>query len=232
MAEKKKPNPIYTSPIGFAQKWAKVVTPDDYQGQRKYKINMAFDAEDAEKITGKTYEAAVKEAEKLYALAKDAAKKKGKPLPAFSQAEPFFSEIDTESGEETGRVVFKFGSNAEYEDKKTGETKKLYVAHFTASGKAIPQSEKKEPWAGSRLRIAYSLIPYCNVGAKNYGVSLRLQAIKVIELVQGGSGSENADRYGFGDEEEGYEGESGGAAENGMGDDESADEDEGDAPAF
>lgn len=229
MAEKKKyPDPI-TTPIGHVGPFAKLVEYDDYQGQRKYKVRLILDADDAEKITGTdAYAAAVAEAERLYEEAKGAARKKGKPLKKeFDEAQPFFNEVDRDSGEETGRIVFNFGSGAFYLDKKTGKEVRRYVPFFTAKGVPIPRDQRKEPWSGSRVRLSYVLYPYCNVGASNYGVSLRLEAVKVIEL-KTGSGGQDASRYGFGDEEEGFDGED--AEDTMTSDDSNDDADDGDTP--
>ena len=56
-------------------------------------------------------------------------------------------------------------------------------------------------WSGSEMKVSAELVPYYTamVGA---GVSMRLRAVQITKLVEGGNG--NAKGYGFG-EEEGYE---------------------------
>ena len=55
-------------------------------------------------------------------------------------------------------------------------------------------------WGGSEIKVSAELIPYFTsmVGA---GVSMRLRAAQIINLIEGGS---NSSGYGF-KEEEGYE---------------------------
>jgi hypothetical protein len=54
---------------------------------------------------------------------------------------------------------------------------------------------------GSTIRVSYEIVPFVSpIGA---GASLRLKGVQVIDLVEWGSG--NADYYGFGEEEGGFD---------------------------
>lgn len=53
---------------------------------------------------------------------------------------------------------------------------------------------------GSKIKVAYELVPFY-ITNKNYGISLRLSAVQVLELQDGNA--ESAESFGFG-EEEGY----------------------------
>ena len=226
MTDKKQRAPRHITPVGFAAPFAKLVTPDEYKGQRKFKVSLILTRDGADAILKTTaYEEAVDAARREYEAAQADAKKKGKKLPPFTENEPFSVEVDKDSGDETGNLVFKFSTNAEFEDKKTGKIRKRAVPFFTAGNKPISEEEKPEVWGGSRIRVSYSLFPYVNAAAKAYGVSLRLEAVKIIELRTGGSGADGSG-YGF-EEEDGYEGEAGGSA-----DTDGGSSDEEDAPAF
>lgn len=236
MAEaKRKSAPIHNTPIGVLGKFPKLKEPDEYQGKKSYKCELILDEDEAQPII-KRVDALMPEAKAAFAEAKAKAvaegRKKGKAPKINEETHlPYYPVID-EDGNETGKVAFKFKSQAEYEDKKTGQIKRRFISHFTASGKAIPHAEKPELWGGSRVRIAYSLGAFGNTAAGT-GVSLRLEAVKVITVVAKGAG-EDSSRYGFDDEEDGFEGEEGSATETGLGDDEggTGDADDGDAPAF
>jgi hypothetical protein len=232
---KRKPAPKFTTPIGTLGKFPKLREPDEYQGKKSYKCELLLTEEQAQPIIDRV-DAELPAAREAFAEAKAKAvaegRKKGKAPKINEETHlPYYPVID-EDGNETGMIAFKFKSQAEYVDKKTGETKTRRIAHFTASGKPIPHGEKPDLWGGSRVRLSYSVGAFGNTAAGT-GVSLRLEAVKVIEAKQKGSG-EDASRYGFDGDDEGYEGEEGSATDTGMGgDDSGATGDDGDdAPAF
>lgn len=108
--------------------------------------------------------------------------------------------IEDEDGEETNEVLVNFKMKATIHSKKTGKSYKLTPKFFDAKGKLI--ARPPEVWGGSILKVSFTPNQWFTpkLGAS---VSLRLEAVQIIELVTGG-GSENAADYGFG-EEEGYE---------------------------
>jgi len=127
-------------------------------------------------------------------------------------------EYDDE-GVETGFVLFKFKTKASYISKKTGKRMEMAPDLFDAKGK--PLKGLKALWSGSIIKVNYSPAGY--ESGVNLGVTLRLNAVQVIELRKGGSG--DASSYGFG-EEEGYAYEGEEDNDYGMGDesdDESSD---------
>ena len=67
------------------------------------------------------------------------------------------------------------------------------VPIFDASGKEI-SAELTSIGSGTRGRIAYELMPYY-MNDKNYGVSLRLTGVQIIELKE--TGSVSASSLGF-----------------------------------
>lgn len=82
---------------------------------------------------------------------------------------------------------------------KQGNTRPNAPKLFDSKNKEFPKDE--DIWGGSTLRIAFNAIPYYTAMA-GAGISLRLKAVQVIELVSGGGGGNGAS-YGFG-EEDGY----------------------------
>lgn len=122
---------------------------------------------------------------------KIAAEIKRAPLPVKPYEDP-------ETGEETGEWVVLFKTKASGINKK-GEKWERKVPLFDA--KAQPISGKLAPiWSGSVLKVSYSVDPFCTaIGA---GVTLRIQAVQVLELKSGGT--RDAGEYGFDAEEDGY----------------------------
>jgi len=119
------------------------------------------------------------------------------------------SDLPFEENED-GSIRIKFKMKAKVESKKGTFTQ--VPAVFDAKGapmfniiKNADGSETHEPidiWGGSRIRVAFDAIPY-ESPLMGIGVTFRLKAVKVIELVAGGQGK-TANGFGFGEEEEGY----------------------------
>lgn len=112
---------------------------------------------------------------------------------------PYEPEYD-DDGEETGRYVFSFKTNASYTDRKTNKTVNKTVPMFDVKGKKIDESVKPQVWGGSILKVDFTASHYYNASAKTAGVSLRINAIQICELVTGSGGSGR-----FGEEEGNYE---------------------------
>jgi hypothetical protein len=82
---------------------------------------------------------------------------------------------------------------------KTGQTWEQRPKVFDSKGTPLPKDTLV--WGGTTLKVAYEIIPYSN-NMLGSGVSLRLKAVQVHELVSGGGAS--ADSYGFQEETNGY----------------------------
>ena len=108
---------------------------------------------------------------------------------------PFFEE-----SEDGKHLVFKFKQNKIIK-RKDGTTSEVKIPLFDAKGKPITEAIKLGN--GSVCRISFTVAPYYNATNKGVGLSLRLVAVQVIELVEYSAG--NAESYGFDEEEEGYE---------------------------
>ena len=213
MAEANKKPKLYTanSPKGIAV-FPRLNTPDTkFNANGVYSTKLVIAGEDATPlmaaIEGEADAAMATAREELEAkLANAAPKDKPKIKAALDKLGkgplPFESEYD-DQGEETGNVVFSFKTNATYKDRKTDEVKSKEVTMFAAKGKD-PLKGKQRPniWAGSTLKVNFTAAPYYNAATGSAGVSLRINAVQIINLVSSGGG--NATTYGFG-EEEGYE---------------------------
>lgn len=186
MADKKQPKRLATQ-VGTAiyPKVNNVV--DVYDGKEVgYTVQMVFDDKYTEELK------AMLQAELDAAKASD--DWKGKKY----QADPslgFKPEMDKE-GNETGRTLFKFHTKHEYKDKEGNIVRKI-VPIFDAKNKPIDVNLGH----GSKVKINFTPGAF-HLHAKNYGVTLYLNAIQVIELVEFGDGRDGS-AFGFG-EEDGY----------------------------
>lgn len=100
---------------------------------------------------------------------------------------------DKEYGE-----CFKAKTKHEYKNKQTGELIKKKLAVFDKYGEPLPLGTKIGN--GSKVQVAVTASPYV-MNAKNYGITLRLNAVLVKDLKEYGNGS--ADSYGFDIEDKG-----------------------------
>ncbi|TAJ97124.1 MAG: hypothetical protein EPO41_03795 [Reyranella sp.] len=194
MAEKKPKPQKFTSEIGTAFHPYLDKPDTKFKDEGEFKVNMRWSAEDAAKIKAQVDEK-MKEARKLPDLL--AAKKKN-PKAAIPENTPYKEAID-DNGDETGELEFKFATTASGKSKKDGKPWKRTIKFFDAKGQPMKPISL---WSGSRLRVSYTIGTYFINAKVGYGVKLYLEAVKVIEAVQGSGGS--AKDYGFGEEEEGY----------------------------
>ena len=184
------------SPVGVSQ-YAWLTTPDTrFDETGHYKTNLILKAKDAlplkVQIDG--------EIKKSLTLAKEKAKGK-----AIKQANsPYEDEMieETVDGKKvmkpTGNIIFKFKTKAQIIT-KDGKVIPNRVALFDSTGKPMIDANV---WSGSEMKVSAELIPYYTAMA-GAGVSMRLRAVQVTKLVEGGSS--NAKGYGFDNVKDGYE---------------------------
>jgi hypothetical protein len=182
----------FTSPAGIA-KFPRLNEPDTkFKAEGEYKVTLVLTEEEANSILEKAkapFEAfKAEEAKKL---------KKGQKLK-----EADLPVKDHYEGEELveGMKEVTFKTKASGVSKKTGKAWEMKPALFDAKGK--PLVPRPNVGGGSKLKVSYSIGCY-NTPAAGCGVSLRLEAVQVLDLKEFGGG--DAKSYGFG-EEEGYEG--------------------------
>ena len=101
-------------------------------------------------------------------------------------------------GKPSGNVIFKFKTKAQIIT-KDGKVIPNRVALFDSTGKPMIDANV---WSGSEMKVSAELIPYYTAMA-GAGVSMRLRAVQVTKLVEGGSS--NAKGYGFDNVKDGYE---------------------------
>lgn len=186
--------PRYVTPAGTAQ-YPYLSKPDTkFNPDGEYKVKLEIPADQAQELTtflDEQFEQAVAKAKK------DNAGKK------IKEGNSPYEVADN------GNVVVNFKLKAKVTP-KNGEPFEQRPAVFDAKGK--PTKDTKVG-GGSTLKIAYEVIPYYTAIA-GAGISLRLKAAQVINLVEF-SGGASADAYGFG-EEDGYEAEDNSAESNGF----------------
>ena len=176
------------SPVGVSQ-YAWLTTPDTrFDETGHYKTNLILNSKDSQVL--KTQISA--EIKKSLTLAKEKAKGK-----AIKQANsPYEDELV--DGKPSGNVIFKFKTKAQIIT-KDGKVIPNRVALFDSTGKPMIDANV---WSGSEMKVSAELIPYYTAMA-GAGVSMRLRAVQVTKLVEGGSS--NAKGYGFDNVKDGYE---------------------------
>ncbi|QOV06094.1 ssDNA binding protein [Rhizobium phage Pasto] len=139
--------------------------------------------------------------------------KKRKELEAkggISPDLPYSVIYDEESEEDTGKVELNFKMRAGGERKKDGKEWTQRPDLFDAKGKPLPRDVKKggkvikkgvQIWGGSVAIINFDHSPYFMPGTGKYGITRRLNAVQVLQLVSGGGEGRSASSYGFGAQE-------------------------------
>ena len=191
--KKKARNPRYVTDVGTAI-YPYLTEPDtefNADGEYKVKLRLAHDApvfDTARKELGSMQTFLDEMLEKAVEKAKQENKGRIKEADA-----PY--QIDEDTGDLL--VNFKLKARGTTRD---GKEFTQAPALFDAKGKPF---EGEAIWGGSRIKVSFEVVPFYTklIGA---GITLRLKAVQIIELRQGGGAS--AEDYGFG-EEEGYEAE-------------------------
>lgn len=194
--ETKKKNPSFTTPRGTF-KYPKLNEPDTkFKEAGEYGVKLILSAEAGQALIDKLtplYDEAVEAGEAEYAELPVATRKKT-PFKTNDFYTPVYNE-DTE--EETGEIEFTFKMAASGVNKKTGKTWERKPAIFDAKGK--PMVNPPAIWGGTEGKVNFEVMPYFTATA-GAGISLRLNAVQILELVSGGM-SRSASAYGFGEEE-------------------------------
>lgn len=212
MAKNKNDNPnklnVHT-PRG-ALKWPKLTEPDHgtekfpcrfEEGEYKTKIVLDRSKPGTAAFLAKVdahLELAKKLADEAFAeLPVKDRKRIGEPVAD----EPYQVVYDEETEEETNFVELLVKMRAGGTRKKDGKKWSAKPALFDSKGKPI--TKKIEIWGGSTAIIDLDLEPYFMPGTGKFGLSRRLNAVQIIELVAAG-GQRSASSYGFGEVEDGF----------------------------
>ena len=170
--------------------WAKVFEPDTkFNPDGDFTINIQMSQAEAapmceqlEEIVQAKFNEAIKEDPRLK-----------NTLTTQPVCQPVY---DRDTGNDTGNVEFKFKLKAKVR-KRDGSTYEQAPAVFDA--KVKPMSKDVMIGNGSKVKVAFEPIPYVMPSTKKAGVSLRLKAVQVIDLIEYGNSASSV----F-DEEDGY----------------------------
>ena len=169
--------PLVT-PKGIAH-WAKVNSRyDEYEGKRKYMLDVSFD---------KATEATMKKT-------CDDLLEQAKGFAEFNGKEWIDDETRGYKTQEDGTLLFHFWTYAFYTDKKTGEEVQKVIPVLNAATRKV-MSKDESIGNGSEVRISYTPSAYWS-SKKSNGVSLYLNKIVVDKLVEFNGGS-SFDEFGI-----------------------------------
>jgi hypothetical protein len=195
MAEKKAKLPRFTTPKGIA-KYPWLSRPDtQFNADGVYKVNLLIPADEARELCAALDSAA----DEAVVLARAAAKSPA-IAKTIKRAEPYGPALD-DQGEDTGNIEFKFKMNAKVTF-KDGTIKPMKPFIYDAKQKQLLVCPNV--YGGSVLKVNFSPAPYYAAVSKTAGVSLRINAVQIVELVTGGGGS--ASGFGFAEEADGFDG--------------------------
>jgi len=179
--------------------WAFLDKPSDkFNPDGVYIVTLAFDGKDKafREITQTLKERRDEEFEK-WGRDNPKLKKSAKPAPVAVK------ELG-EDEEPTGRMLLSFKMTAKGVSRRTGKEFTMSPDVFDAKG--VKLETTPAIGGGSVVKVAYETLGTYVASSKLFYLSLRLQAVQLLELVE--SGSRSAEYYGF-EEEEGYTAEGG-----------------------
>jgi len=186
----KNQNVRVVSPVGISQ-YAWLTQPDTaFDPDGHYKTNLLVKTDEAQALI-KQIDAEIANSVKL---AQESSKSKA---PVKKSNAPYMEEVN-DDGNETGFTVFKFKTKAKIHA-KDGTIIPNKVAIFDSKGKPLTDTNV---WSGSEMKVSAELIKY-HTAVAGAGVSMRLRAVQITKLVEGGDG--NAKGYGFNEVDGGYE---------------------------
>lgn len=190
MSAKKPKLPTFTTPKGTARYPHLNAADTKFNKAGVYRVDLLLKADAAETL---------KEAlDRAYAGSVDKAQAdlgKGKKVKKADM--PYQAVVDDE-GNETGETKFSFKMTASgVRDDKSTWTRRPTI--FDAKGNPLKAGVKIG--GGTEMKVAYQIMPFYTA-AVGAGISLRLEAVQILKLVEWGG--RDAKGYGFG-AEEGYE---------------------------
>lgn len=173
-----------TSPKGKAL-WAKLAKPDrEYNVKGQYSVDLVCDPGASDVVAFR---------EKLEALVATAHLQANEGKPAnkhFTKRDVFKQDFDKD-GNASGDIIFKFKMN-NVDDRRAGQNKVKMVGPKASAGEITVI----DPGNGSTLRCVAFANPYAMASDKTIGVSLILEKVQLIELVEFGGGDDLDDEAG------------------------------------
>ncbi|QDP60617.1 MAG: putative helix-destabilizing protein [Prokaryotic dsDNA virus sp.] len=116
----------------------------------------------------------------------------GRKIKVHEDGLPWSDEEDRETGEPTGNVLIRTKLKARVFVKSTGKVFDQRPKAFDTQGKLIPEMPAVGP--GSKVKIAGQVNCWHTSKA---GMSLWLEAVQIIDLVESNFGGDTADSFGF-----------------------------------
>lgn len=186
-----------TSPIGRAN-YPYLNTPDTkFKEEGEYKVDLILDKVEEAEFLGNLKA----RSEKAFEQAKVKLKKKNKHAQIKNmQVYVPFEDIYDDEGNPTGEVKVKVKTKALIK-RQDGSSFEIKPDLFDSAGKPLNR-EEVIIYAGSMIRVNFTPAPFYSPAINKAGVTLRLNAVQVIELSEGNSGS--AENYGFGVVDDGF----------------------------
>lgn len=169
-----------------------------YDPEGLFKSDLILDPEDpAHKEFMDKCEALMRQSEEAARerLSKGDGKAKAK-LKTLAQADFFKPEYD-DNGDETGRFTFSVKQKhvIRYIDKKTKEKKvvKKFITFVDSAGNVL----KNPPplYSGSEVQVKGPMSIYYAADKNAYGITMKIDAVRIVELAQTGSYSDAAEGF-------------------------------------
>lgn len=208
------------TPKGVAS-WPRLHEPDTkFKKEGEYSIKLKLSgaaAAELNAIIEAAHEQSFEANRKAIAEAKAKEKNPKKRAEIKERADLPCKEV-YENDEPTGEYEFSFKMKASGVSQKTGKPWERKPAVFNAKGKPLSAEEKQKVGGGSVVKVSYEIAPFYTA-ALGAGVSLRLEAVQVLELKS--FTNRDASAFGFG-AEEGYDGVDEDAAASGFEDESGA----------
>lgn len=190
MATDRKKAPKFTTPVGTFIYPRVNGKPDiKFVPEGEWRVKLALPQAQADTLIAKL--------QPLLDVAVAEAKTENPKVAKAIKVGEFFTLETDDQGEETGNVLFNFKQKASHTSKKTGETFNFNIAVFNKAGEVLPADAKIG--SGTQGAVAFEVSNYFVAGTKTAGISFRLKAVQIHELVEWGGGS--ATSFGFGVEE-------------------------------
>ncbi len=175
------------SPKGKAM-WAKINSRiDEYEGKKKYSIDVIFDKDGEQKML-KVINDALDEA-------KNSPEYSGKVWRNDTDRLSYHPETDKD-GNETGSLVFHFQTKAFMTDRETGEEVQKIIPVFSNEEKR-KLNKDESIGNGSMVRVKFTPSAYWMNKSSN-GINLYLSKIVVDKWVKFGGGDDDFSEFGIG----------------------------------
>ena len=170
--------------------WAKVFEPDcKWNPLGDYSINLQMPVADSVEMSEKLDQI-------VQAKFKEAIEEDPRLKNTLTTQDVCQVVYDRDTGDDTGNVEFKFKLKSKVQ-KRDGS---YYEQQPTVlDSKKVPLNGDTLIGNGSKVKVAFEPVPYVMGSTKKVGVSLRLKAVQVIDLVEYGNSATSV----F-DEEDGF----------------------------